>query len=96
MKYRLINVLTNKYYFNNKLDTKKDFKLMPSFGKGVVKVNESTYELYLSFSLHDRGNDLSPYDLDMEIKPYLILKMEQKKKCEILWKIMQLLLHFHI
>lgn len=68
MEYRLINVITNNYCFKNKLDAKTNFKLMPSFGKGIAKINDSIYELHLSFSLHDRGEDISPYDLDLEIK----------------------------
>lgn len=67
MKYKIIDVTTVKYIFKNKSKSGINYKLNPSFGKGIKKVNENIYDLYLSFSLHDDGENLSPYDIDMEI-----------------------------
>lgn len=67
MKYRLINVTTLKFRFDNKAKPNVEYKLSPRFGKGLCRLSNTIHELHLAFSLHDDEGNLSPYDIDLEI-----------------------------
>ena len=68
MEYKLLSLTTISFSLKNKLNPKKEYNLMPAFGKNVVNIAKDVYELHLFFSLHDRDEDVTPYDIDLEIK----------------------------
>lgn len=68
MEYKLLKISTYKLEFINKIqDDAKAYELNPKFGKGLIKIDDSTYELHLAFSLHNDGKKISPYDIELEI-----------------------------
>ena len=67
MEYILLNIFTSKFGLVNKVEKGMTYELNPKFGKGINKIDDTTYELHLAFSLHDVGEKISPYDIDIEV-----------------------------
>lgn len=53
MEYKLLNITTCNFSFLNKAQNNINYELNPKFGKCIKKIDASTYELHLAFSLHD-------------------------------------------
>ena len=67
MEYRLIEISTKKFIFNNKVKANSEYEIKPVFGRLIRRINDTCYELLLNFSLHDSELKVAPYDIELEV-----------------------------
>lgn len=67
MNFKLLNIKTMRFKLENNAKTGMEYKLQPSFGKLVNKVENNTYDVHLRFSMQNSEENISPYDIELEI-----------------------------
>ena len=73
MKYRLKKITTENFIFINNNLKNVEYSISPLLGKSIKKVNDTLYQLTLSFRLHSDEARKAPYEIELDVSGYFEL-----------------------